>query len=104
MYVLLDIKGKQYKAEQGSLLRVDRLDGAEGDELQFDRIMLVSDGESVTVGTPFVQGASVKTKLEKHAKGDKVVVFKYKRRKGYRKKRGHRQQYSFVRVEEIVGV
>ena len=103
MYAVVDIKGKQYKAEQGSLLRVDRLEGAEGDEVSFDQVMLLSDGDKVKVGTPFVKGAVVKTKLEKHGKGDKVVVLKYKRRKGYQKKRGHRQHYSFVRVEEIVG-
>lgn len=103
MYALVDIKGKQYKAEKGTLLRVDRFDGAEGDEVAFDHVMLVSDGEQVKVGTPYVEGAVVKAKLEKHEKGDKVVVFKYKRRKGYRKKRGHRQQYTCVRVEEIVG-
>lgn len=102
MYALVDIKGKQYKAETGTLLRVDRLDATEGDQMDFNQVMLLSDGEKITLGTPYVKGALVKTKLEKHAKGDKVVVFKYKRRKSYRKKRGHRQQYSFVRVEEIV--
>ncbi len=103
MYALVDIKGKQYRAEKGGLLKVDRLEGAEGDELDFDHVMLLSDGEKVKVGTPFVKGVLVKTKLEKHEKGAKVVVFKYKRRKSYRKKRGHRQQYSVVRVEDIVG-
>lgn len=103
MYVLVDIKGKQYKAQQGSLLRVDRLEGTEGDELEFDRVMLVSDGDKVTVGTPYVDGARIKTKLEGHERGKKVLVMKYKRRKGYRRRRGHRQNYSLVRVEEIVG-
>lgn len=103
MYAVVDIKGKQYKAEKGTLLKVDHLDGAEGDEVSFDQVMLLSDGEKVQVGTPFVKGAVVKTKLEKHGKGEKVVVLKYRKRKGSRKKRGHRQHYSFVRVEEIVG-
>ena len=101
MYAVVDIKGKQYKAEQGTLLKVDRLTGVEGDEVSFDQVMLLSDGDKIQVGTPYVQGAVVKTKLEKHEKGTKVLVLKYKRRKGYRKRRGHRQQYSFVRVEEI---
>ena len=103
MYAVVDIKGKQYKAEKGGLLRVDHIEGTEGDEVSFEQVMLVSDGEKVKVGNPFVKGASIKTKLEKHGKGDKVVVMKFKRRKGYQRKRGHRQHYSFVRVEEIVG-
>jgi len=103
MYAVVDIKGKQYKAEKGTLLKVDHLDDAEGVEVSFDQVMLLSDGEKVQVGTPFVKGVVVKTKVEKHGKGDKVLVFKYKRRKGYRKSRGHRQHYTFVRVEEIIG-
>jgi len=103
MYAVVDIKGKQYKAEKGGLLRVDRIEKPDGEELEFDRVLLVSDGENVKVGTPYVSGVTVKTKLEGQMRDDKVVVFKYKRRKGYRKTQGHRQYYSLVRVEEISG-
>lgn len=102
MYALVEIKGKQYKAEKGSLLQIDRIDGSEGDIVEFDRVMLLG-GETVKIGTPYVQGAKIRTKVEKHGRTRRLVVFKYKRRKDYRKTHGHRQWYSYVRVEEIIG-
>ncbi len=102
MYALVEIKGKQYKAEKGSLLQVDKMDSVEGDIVEFDSVMLLG-GEQVKIGTPYVKGAKVRTKVERHARGRKVVVLKYRRRKGYRKTRGHRQEYTFIRVEEIIG-
>lgn len=103
MYALVEIAGKQYKAEPGATLRVDLLDSEAGAALDMDSVLLVSDGESVKVGTPYVDGARVKATVTGHTKGDKVTVFKFKRRKNYRRKQGHRQQYSVIKVEEIVG-
>ncbi len=102
MYALVEIKGKQYKAEKGGLLQIDRIDNAEGDILEFDRVMLLGGGDSVKVGTPYLKGARIRTKVEKHGRERRVIVFKYKRRKDYRRTQGHRQQYSYVRVEEII--
>jgi large subunit ribosomal protein L21 len=104
MYALVDIKGKQYKAEKGNLLRVDRIESQEGEQLDFDQVLLLSDGENVRVGKPYLPGITVRTKVEGQMRDTKVIVFKYKRRKSYRKTRGHRQHYTLVRVEDISGV
>lgn len=103
MYALVNINGKQYKAEKGNLLRVDRIESQEGEQLDFDRVLLVSDGENIQVGKPYLEGIKVRAKVEGQMRDAKVVVFKYKRRKSYRKKQGHRQHYTLVRVEEISG-
>jgi large subunit ribosomal protein L21 len=104
MYAVVEIKGKQYKAQEGDLLKVDTVEGADGDLLEFDSVLLLrGDDETVSVGAPYVKGATVKAVVEQHGRDRKVVVYKYKRRKGYRRRRGHRQQYSLVRVKEIAG-
>ena len=102
MYALVEIKGKQYKAEKGSLLEVDKIEGEKGDSVEFDSVLMLS-GDDVKVGTPYVEGAKVKVTLEEQTKGKKVKIFKYKRRKNYSLRKGHRQQYTKVRVEEIIG-
>ncbi|MDC7124364.1 MAG: 50S ribosomal protein L21 [Spirochaetales bacterium] len=102
MYALVEIKGKQYKAEKGSLLEVDKIEGEKGDSIEFDSVLMLS-GDDVKVGTPYVEGAKVKVTLEEQTKGDKVKIFKFKRRKNYSLKKGHRQQYTKVRVEDIIG-
>ncbi|MBN1524177.1 MAG: 50S ribosomal protein L21 [Spirochaetales bacterium] len=101
MYALVEIKGKQYKAEKGSLLKVDRLESKEGDKVEFDSILLLSDKGNVTVGEPYVQGAKISAKVETHGRGKKVIVFKYKKRKDYQKKNGFRSQFTEIRVENI---
>ncbi|MFP4067479.1 MAG: 50S ribosomal protein L21 [Spirochaetaceae bacterium] len=102
MYAVVEIKGKQYKAQEGDLLKVDRLEGADGDRLEFDSVlMLRSDRDKVTVGAPYVNGAKVKAVVEEHGRDRKIIVYKYKRRKGYRRRQGHRRQYSLLRVKEI---
>lgn len=101
MYALVEIQGKQYKAEQGKTLKVDRLGGDTGEVVTFDSVLMLRDGEKTSVGKPFVKGAQVKATVQEHVRDPKVVVFKYKRRKGYARKRGHKQQYSVLRVEEI---
>lgn len=102
MYALVEIKGKQYKAEKGSLLKVDLFEETAGEKLQFDSVLLTSEGENVAVGTPFVSGASVKATIESHVKGNKLVITKYKRRKGYKRRIGHRQNYTLIRVDEVI--
>jgi large subunit ribosomal protein L21 len=103
MYALVQIQGKQYKVEAGSRLKVDRLARAQGEEVRFEHVLLTSADGNVTVGTPYVPGAVVKAVVEGHELGRKVLVVKFKRRKDYRRKRGHRQQYTVVRVEAIEG-
>jgi len=102
MYALMEFKGKQYKAEKGALLKVDRIDAELGTAIDIDSVLLVS-GSSVSVGAPYVKGAKVSAVVENHAKDKKIIVFKYKSKKDYRRKQGHRQQYSFIRIQDIVG-
>ena len=90
MYAMVEIKGKQYKAEGGTVLKVDRIDGANGDALDFDSVLLLKKEDSVKIGTPYIEGAKVRTTLEESKKDKKVVIFKFKKRKGYRRKQGHR--------------
>ncbi len=103
MYALVEIKGKQYKVAQDSVIKVEHLDSEEGAELEFPQVLLVRTDKKTTVGKPFVKGASVKAVVEAHGRDSKVIVFKNKRRKNYRRTRGHRQQFSLVRVKEIAG-
>ncbi|ORC37197.1 50S ribosomal protein L21 [Marispirochaeta aestuarii] len=103
MYALVEIKGKQYKLEKGSVLQVDKLEGDAGSDVEFDSVLMTSDEAGVNVGAPYVKNAKVTATIEDHTKGDKVTIIKYKRRKGYRRKQGHRQQYSVIKVKDIVG-
>jgi len=100
MYALVEFKGKQYKAEKGALLKVDLIDAEPGSAITIDTVLLVS-GEPVKVGSPYVAGAKVSAVVESHEKDDKVIVFKYKPKKDYRRKRGHRQGYSIIRIDNI---
>ena len=100
MYALVEFKGKQYKAEKGALLKVNKIDAEPGTALDIDTVLLVS-GDTVKVGTPYVQGAKVSATVESHGKDDKIVVFKYKPKKDYRRIQGHRQQYSIIKIGEI---
>lgn len=104
MYTLVEIKGKQYRAEKGALLKVDRLRGNAGETLEFDSVLLIADNDQVKVGTPFVAGARVKAVVEDHGRARKVLVYKYKRRKDYRRMRGHRQQFTMIRIQDIEGL
>ena len=103
MYALIEFKGKQYKAEKGALLEVDKIDAEPGSAVDIDSVLLVS-GDTVTVGAPYVAGASVKALVEAHKKAKKIIVFKYKPKKDYRRKQGHRQEYSVIKIQDIVGV
>jgi len=104
MYALVEFKGRQYKAEKGALLKVDKIDAEPGSKLAIDSVLLLSDGEAdVKVGSPYVAGARVDAVVESHTKDKKIIVFKYKPKKDYRRKQGHRQQYSIIKVEDIIG-
>ena len=103
MYAIVEIAGQQFKVEKDRKLYVNRLKGEENSSMSFDKVLLIENDGQVKVGAPVVEGASVKVKLLKHLKDDKVIVFKKKRRKGYRVKNGHRQFLTQVVVEEIVG-
>jgi len=103
MYAVVDVKDKQFKVQEGDTLYVPYHSEADaGQELTLDRVLLLSDGEGdVTIGTPTVEDASVTAHVLDHVKGDKVIVFKKKRRKRYRVKRGHRQQYTQIEIESL---
>jgi large subunit ribosomal protein L21 len=103
MYALMEFKGKQYKAEKGAIIKVDKLDAEPGSALDIDSVLLVS-GDTVSVGAPYVQGVKIQAVVEGHEKADKIIVFKYKPKKDYRRKQGHRQQYSIIKIQDIVGV
>jgi len=100
MYALVEFMGKQYKAEKGVSLKVDKIDAEPGTALNIETVLLLS-GDTVTVGSPYVQGAKVAATVESHGKDDKIIVFKYKPKKDYRRTQGHRQQYSIIKIGEI---
>jgi large subunit ribosomal protein L21 len=101
MYAIVEIAGQQFKVEKGQEIFVHRLEGEEGANLDFEKVLLIEDGKKIKVGTPLVEGAKVSTKILSHLKGDKVIVFKKKRRKGYKVKNGHRQYLTKIAIENI---
>jgi large subunit ribosomal protein L21 len=103
MYAIVEIAGQQFKVEKDKKLFVHHLEAEAGDSVDFEKVLLVDNDGKVAVGTPTVEGAKVTAKVLEHLKGDKVIVFKKKRRKGYKKMNGHRQQYTQIQVETIVG-
>ncbi|MEO8590666.1 MAG: 50S ribosomal protein L21 [Flavobacteriales bacterium] len=103
MYAIVDIAGQQYKVKQAQKLKVHRLEAEEGKHVELAKVLLVSDGKTITVGTPLVEGFRIAAKVLNHGKGDKVLVFKKKRRKGYQKLNGHRQYLTELWIEAILG-
>ena len=101
MYAIVEIAGKQYKAEKDKFIYTNSLEGKEGDKVEFANVLLVSDDSKINVGAPLVGGAKVRGKILSHVKDNKVVIFKKKRRKGYKKKTGHRQGLTQVLIEKI---
>ncbi|MCD6180098.1 MAG: 50S ribosomal protein L21 [Bacteroidales bacterium] len=101
MYAIVEIQGQQFKVEKDQKIFVHRLESEEGASLEFDKVLLVDNDGTVNVGTPTVEGAKVSGKVIEHVRGDKVLVFKKKRRKGYKKSRGHRQDFSQILIENI---
>ena len=101
MYAVIDACGKQYKVAEGDLVFVEKLEANEGEKVTFDQVLLISDDGKVKVGNPTVKGAKVEATVVKQGKAKKIVVFKYKAKKNERKKQGHRQPYTQVKIEKI---
>jgi len=100
-YAIVEDGGKQFKTVEGATIDVDRFQSEVGDEIDLDHVLLVADGDDVAVGTPYVSGVKVQATVVSQIKGPKVVVFKYKPKKRYRVKAGHRQQYTRLRIDSI---
>lgn len=101
MYAIVEIAGQQFKVQKDQKLYVHRLQAEEGAKVEFDRVLLVDNGGNVTVGAPAIDGAKVTATVNSHLKGDKVIVFRKKRRKGYEKKNGHRQALTSITISDI---
>ena len=102
MYAIVEIAGQQFKVERGNKVYVHRLEANEGAKVEFDNVLLIDNDGKVQIGTPSVEGAKVAATVLSHLKGDKVIVFKKKRRKGYQKSNGHRQQFSQILIQGIL--
>lgn len=101
MYAVVEAGGKQYRVSEGNKIRVEKCDAEVGSTISLDKVLLLGKDDGAVVGAPFVGGASVTAKVAGHGKEDKVIVFKYRRKKNYRRFRGHRQQYTELTVESI---
>ena len=101
MYAIIETGGKQYRVEEGKAVRVEKLPGEKGEEIVFDRVLLYSDGTETKIGRPYLDGCLVKGKVTVQGRGRKIVVFKYKAKKNYRRKQGHRQPFTEVLVKQI---
>ncbi len=101
MYAIIETGGKQYKVEEGTILRVEKLDTEVGQNVVFDKVLAVSKGDKLTMGSPVVAGATVKAEVLEQGKAPKIIVFKYKAKKSYKKKQGHRQRYTKVKITNI---
>ena len=102
MYAIVEIKGSQLKVEKGQKVIINRMQEEEGNEVTFDRVLLVANDDEIKVGEPTVEGAKVHAKVESHFKGEKKIIFKKKRRKGTQTKKGHRQALTQIEIEDIV--
>jgi large subunit ribosomal protein L21 len=103
MYALIETGGKQYKVEEGDILSVERLKVDEGETVSFDKVLMISGEEGVRIGKPYIEGAVVEGEVLLHDKDKKIVVFKYKAKKNYRRKQGHRQPFTRVKINKITG-
>ncbi|MCA9991422.1 MAG: 50S ribosomal protein L21 [Ardenticatenaceae bacterium] len=101
MYVIVKSGGRQYRAEVGHSFSVEKLPFEVGEQIELDQVLLVANGDDITVGQPFVEGAAVKATVTEQYKGEKIFVWKYRPKQRYRRRKGHRQQYTRVRVDEI---
>jgi len=101
MYAIVSSGGKQYKVHEGEILRVEKISGDIGVPVSFDRVLMFSDGENINIGQPVLENVSVNGHIVEQDKAKKIIVFKYKRRKRYRRKQGHRQQYTAVKIDSI---
>lgn len=103
MYAIIETGGKQYRVQEGDVFKVEKLDVAEGEAIKFDKVLLVADDSNLNIGKPYVEGAVVEATVEKHGKNKKVIAYKFKRKIDYRNKKGHRQPFTQVKVDKIVG-
>ena len=103
MYAVIESGGKQHRVEPGEVLQIEKLDIAEGETVDFDKVMMIGEGDKVEIGTPYVKGGKVTAEVLGHGRGDKVTIIKMRRRKNYRRKAGHRQYFTEVEIKEISG-
>lgn len=103
MYAVIKSGGKQHRVEPGEVVRLEKLAADEGATVDFDEVMLIGEGENVTVGAPFVEGGKVTAEVVNHGRGDKVTIIKMRRRKHYRRQAGHRQWFTEVKIKDIIG-
>lgn len=101
MYAVIETGGKQYRVQEGDVITVEKLKVSAGDDIAFDRVLVLNDGENVQVGAPVLESAKVFGTVVENGKGEKVIIFKYKSKKDYRKKQGHRQPYTMVKIESL---
>lgn len=102
MYAVIQTGGKQYKVQPGDTVFVEKLTGNPGDAVEFDSVLLLADDEQVAVGAPHIDGAKVTGEIVDHGRGEKLIVYKFQRRKNYRNKNGHRQSYTAVKINQVV--
>jgi large subunit ribosomal protein L21 len=102
IYAIIETGGKQHKVTEGQTIDVERLEAAEGGTVELDRVLLIADGDKITVGKPFVDGARVMATVKLNGKGDKIIVFKYKSKVRYRRKNGHRQLFTSLNIDKIL--
>jgi large subunit ribosomal protein L21 len=103
MYAVIESGGKQHRVEPGELLRLEKLNASEGETVNFDKVMMIGEGENIQIGTPFVDGGAVTAEVVSHGRGDKITIIKMRRRKHYRRQAGHRQYFTEVKIKEISG-
>jgi len=103
MYAVIESGGKQHRVEPGEFLRLEKLDASEGETVNFDKVMMIGEGENIQIGTPFVDGGAVTAEVVSHGRGDKITIIKMRRRKHYRRQAGHRQYFTEVKIKEISG-
>ncbi|MDD9889866.1 MAG: 50S ribosomal protein L21 [Gammaproteobacteria bacterium] len=101
MYAVIESGGKQHRVAEGEVLQLEKLDAATGDKVKFDKILLVGEGESVKIGTPYVKGSQVEAEVLKQGRGDKIKIIKFNRRKHYKRQQGHRQLFTEVKITGI---
>ena len=104
MYAIIETGGKQYKVQNGDQLKVEKLSAEAGNTVVFDKVLACGEGSDIKVGTPYLEGLTVEGEVVESGKGDKVIIFKYKAKKDYRKKQGHRQPYTLVEITSVAGV
>ena len=103
MYAVISSGGKQYRVEKDAILRIEKISGEVGSPVTFDKVLMFSDGENIRVGTPMLEDVSVQGHIVEQGKAKKIIVFKYKKRKRYRRKQGHRQLYTAIRIDTLEG-